>query len=184
VEVPALMKHVGVIGAEIRRLDEVVQGFLKFSRPEELSLEPVDMCTLVAEVAEVVEPQAVDAGVQVMVECPADVPRISADRPVLRQALLNLALNACQAMPNGGTLRFRGRPVADRRVSLMVEDTGVGIPPEHLPRIFDLYFTTREQGSGIGLSMVYRAVQLHDGSIEVQSTPGHGTVFTLTLPQA
>ena len=184
VEVPAVMKHVGVIGAEIRRLDEVVQGFLKFSRPEELNLEPTDLSVLVTEVAEVVDPQAVDAGVQVVVECPPDLPRISGDRPVLRQALLNLALNACQAMPNGGTLRFRGRPVADRRVSLTVEDTGVGIPPEHLPRIFDLYFTTREQGSGIGLSMVYRAIQLHDGSIEVQSTPGHGTVFTLTLPQA
>jgi signal transduction histidine kinase len=184
VEVPAVMKHVTVIGAEIRRLDEVVQGFLKFSRPEELNLEPTDLSVLVGEVAEVVDPQAVDAGVQVIVECPADIPKISGDRPVLRQALLNLALNACQAMPNGGTLRFRGRPVADRRVSLTVEDTGVGIPPEHLPRIFDLYFTTRDQGSGIGLSMVNRAIQLHDGSIEVQSTPGHGTIFTLTLPQA
>ena len=184
VEVPAVMKHVTVIGAEIRRLDEVVQGFLKFSRPEELNLEPTDLSALVSEVAEVVDPQAVDAGVQVIVESPPDLPKISGDRPVLRQALLNLALNACQAMPNGGTLRFRGRQVADRRVSLTVEDSGVGIPPEHLPRIFDLYFTTREQGSGIGLSMVYRAIQLHDGSIEVQSTPGHGTVFTLTLPQA
>ena len=176
VEVPAVMKHVGVIGAEIRRLDEVVQGFLKFSRPEELNLEPTDLTVLVSEVAEVVDPQAVDAGVQVVVECPPDLPRISGDRPVLRQALLNLALNACQAMPNGGTLRFRGRPVADRRVSLTVEDTGVGIPPEHLPRIFDLYFTTREQGSGIGLSMVYRAIQLprwqHRSTINTRTRHG------------
>jgi signal transduction histidine kinase/HAMP domain-containing protein len=184
VDVPAVMKHVSVISAEIKRLDEVVQGFLKFSRPEELSLEPVDLTSLVNEVAEVVDPQARDANVQVIVDCPASLPVISGDRPMLRQALLNLALNACQAMPNGGTLRFRGRPASDRRVSLAVEDTGVGIPPEHLSRIFDLYFTTRDQGSGIGLSMVYRTVQLHDGSIEVQSTPGHGTVFTLLLPQA
>jgi signal transduction histidine kinase len=184
VDVPAVMKHVSVISAEIKRLDEVVQGFLKFSRPEELSLEPVDLTSLVNEVAEVVDPQARDANVQVIVDCPAALPGISGDRPMLRQALLNLALNACQAMPNGGSLRFRGRPASDRRVSLAVEDTGVGIPPEHLSRIFDLYFTTRDQGSGIGLSMVYRTVQLHDGSIEVQSTPGHGTVFTLLLPQA
>jgi signal transduction histidine kinase/HAMP domain-containing protein len=184
VDVPAVMKHVSVISAEIKRLDEVVQGFLKFSRPEELSLEPVDLTSLVNEVAEVVDPQARDTNVQVVVDCPADLPGISGDRPMLRQALLNLALNACQAMPNGGTLRFRGRPASDRRVSLAVEDTGVGIPPEHLSRIFDLYFTTRDQGSGIGLSMVYRTVQLHDGSIEVQSTPGHGTAFTLLLPQA
>jgi signal transduction histidine kinase len=184
VDVPAVMKHVSVISAEIKRLDEVVQGFLKFSRPEELSLEPVDLTSLVNEVAEVVDPQARDANVQVIVDCPVALPGISGDRPMLRQALLNLALNACQAMPNGGSLRFRGRPASDRRVSLAVEDTGVGIPPEHLSRIFDLYFTTRDQGSGIGLSMVYRTVQLHDGSIEVQSTPGHGTVFTLLLPQA
>jgi len=184
VDVPAVMKHVTVISAEIKRLDEVVQGFLKFSRPEELSLEPVDLTSLVNEVAEVVEPQARDAAVQVIVDCPADLPGISGDRPMLRQALLNLALNACQAMPNGGTLRFRARQASDRRISLAVEDTGIGIPPEHLSRIFDLYFTTRDQGSGIGLSMVYRTVQLHDGSIEVQSTPGHGTVFTLLLPQA
>jgi signal transduction histidine kinase len=184
VDVPAVMKHVTVISAEIKRLDEVVQGFLKFSRPEELSLEPVDLTSLVNEVAEVVEPQARDANVQVIVDCPVELPRISGDRPMLRQALLNLALNACQAMPNGGSLRFRGRQASDRRVSLAVEDTGVGIPPEHLSRIFDLYFTTKDAGSGIGLSMVYRTVQLHDGSIEVQSTPGHGTVFTLLLPQA
>jgi signal transduction histidine kinase len=184
VEVPAVMKHVTVISAEIRRLDEVVQGFLKFSRPEELQLEPVDLSALVREVSDVVDPQARDAGVAVTVDCPTDLPPISADRPMLRQALLNLVLNACQAMPSGGTLRFTARLASDRRVSLVVEDSGIGIAPEHLSRIFDLYFTTREQGSGIGLSMVYQTVQLHDGSIEVQSTPGHGTAFTLLLPQA
>jgi signal transduction histidine kinase len=165
VEVPAVMKHVSVISAEIRRLDEVVQGFLKFSRPEELQLEPVDLSILVREVSDVVEPQAKDSGIEVTVDCP-------------------MALNACQAMPSGGALRFVARLASDRRISLVVEDTGVGIPPEHLSQIFDLYFTTKEEGSGIGLSMVYRTVQLHDGSIEVQSTPGHGTSFTLLLPQA
>jgi signal transduction histidine kinase/HAMP domain-containing protein len=184
VEVPGVMKHVTVIGAEIRRLDEVVQGFLKFSRPEELSLEPVDLAALVAEVAEVVEPQAKDVGVQMVVECPSNLPRVSADRTLMRQALLNLALNAVQAMPHGGSLRFLGKPASDRRVALDVEDTGVGISPEHLSRIFDLYFTTREGGSGIGLSMVFRTVQLHDGHIEVQSRPGRGTTFTILLPQA
>jgi signal transduction histidine kinase len=103
---------------------------------------------------------------------------------MLRQALLNLALNACQAMPSGGELRFRCRGVSGRRVELTVEDTGVGIRPEHLGRIFDLYFTTREKGSGIGLSMVYRTVQLHDGEIEVQSTPGVGASFRLLLPSS
>jgi signal transduction histidine kinase/HAMP domain-containing protein len=184
VEVETTMKHVQVIGSEIRRLDEVVQGFLKFSRPEELTLEPVDLGALIADVTEVVEPQACAAGVRFVSQCPKHLPRVSGDRPLLRQALLNLALNAVQAMPQGGELTFTASRAADRQVALEVRDTGLGIAPEHLSRIFDLYFTTKEHGSGIGLSMVFRTIQLHDGNIEVQSTPGRGTAFAITLPQA
>jgi signal transduction histidine kinase len=100
---------------------------------------------------------------------------------MLRQAILNLALNACQAMPDGGTLRIACRSTP-RRVEIDVEDSGVGIPPENLSRIFDLYFTTKEKGSAIGLSMVYRIIQLHDGEVEVESTPGSGTRFRLLFP--
>jgi signal transduction histidine kinase len=103
---------------------------------------------------------------------------------MLQQALLNLAINACQAMADGGTLRITGRTAPRRRVVVEIEDTGVGIPPENLGRIFDLYFTTKDKGNGIGLSMVFRIVQLHDGDIEVQSTPGRGTTFKLLFPQA
>ena len=184
VEVGSVLNHVSVIGAEIKRLDEVVQGFLKFSRPEELALEPVDLAALVTDVGEVVGPQANAAGVRLVIAPPTDLPRVSADSSLLRQALLNLALNAVQAMPSGGVLRFESRRAADRQVELVIADTGVGIPPEHLARIFDLYFTTKDAGSGIGLSMVYRTIQLHDGHIEVQSTPGRGTTFTIRLPQA
>jgi signal transduction histidine kinase len=87
-------------------------------------------------------------------------------------------------MPDGGTLRIACRKAARGRVEIDVEDTGVGIPPENLQKIFDLYFTTKERGSGIGLSMVYRIVQLHDGDVEVQSTPGSGTRFRLVFPAA
>jgi signal transduction histidine kinase len=117
-------------------------------------------------------------------ECPGDLPAINADPAMLRQALLNLALNACQAMPGGGTLRIVCRATSHSRVEVDVEDTGVGIPPENLEKIFDLYFTTKDRGTGIGLSMVYRIVQLHDGDVEVQSTPGSGTRFRLVFPQA
>jgi len=184
VESSAVLNHVSVIGSEIRRLDEVVQGFLKFSRPEELALEPVDLAAMVADVGDVVGPQAGAAGVRLAITSSGDLPRVSADSGLLRQALLNLALNAVQAMPSGGVLRFESRRGADRQVELAIADTGVGIAPEHLSRIFDLYFTTKEAGSGIGLSMVYRTIQLHDGHIEVQSTPGRGTTFTIRLPQA
>ena len=103
---------------------------------------------------------------------------------MLEQAFLNLAINACQATPSGGTLRIAAAPARDRRIEVVFEDTGVGISPEHIEKIFDLYFTTKEHGSGIGLSMVFRAVHLHNGEIEVQSTPGRGTTFRLLLPQA
>ena len=113
----------------------------------------------------------------------ATLPDINADPGMLQQAVLNLALNACQSMTGGGTLRLSARGISRRRVEIDVEDTGSGIAPEHLQKIFDLYFTTKSDGSGIGLSMVYRTVQLHDGEIEVQSTPGTGTRFRILLPQ-
>jgi signal transduction histidine kinase len=177
------LQHVDVIAAEIRRLDEVVQGFLKFTRPEDLKLQPVRLSTLLDEVIPIVRPEAERTAVQVMVECDR-APDVNGDPVMLRQAFLNIALNACQAMPDGGTLRIRCEAAGGGRASITFADTGVGIQPEHLQRIFDLYFTTRENGSGIGLSMVYRTVQMHDGEIEVQSIPGTGTTFRVLLPQA
>jgi signal transduction histidine kinase len=183
VDSAAALEHVDVIAGEIRRLDEVVQGFLKFTRPEDLKLQPVRLGSLFEEVVPIVKPEAERTGVGLEVDC-AGVPDVNGDPAMLRQAFLNLALNACQAMPDGGMLRIRCETARHRRVAVNVSDTGVGIKPEHLQRIFDLYFTTKKSGSGIGLSMVYRTVQMHDGEIEVQSTPGKGTTFRILLPQA
>jgi signal transduction histidine kinase len=181
---PDVAKHVDIISKEIRRLDDVLNGFLKFARPDELKLQPVRMASLISDIQTSVAPEAGRRHITMKIECPENVPEINADPRMLSQALLNLALNACQAMPDGGTLKLSCRTAARRRVEIDIEDTGVGIPPEHLGRIFDLYFTTKEKGSGIGLSMVYRIVQLHDGEVEVQSTPGRGTRFRLIFPQA
>ena len=136
------------------------------------------------EILPVIEPEARKNNVKVGIECPASVPNINGDAGMLRQAFLNLAINACQAMPNGGSLRLVCALAERKRIEIRFEDTGVGIPPENLQKIFDLYFTTKHHGTGIGLSMVYRIVQLHDGEIEVQSTPGRGTTFRLLLPRA
>jgi signal transduction histidine kinase len=174
---------VDVIANEIHRLDEVVQAFLKFSRPEDLKLQPVNLTTLLDEVVPIVRPEADRVGVALVVD-PGDAPDVNGDPTMLRQAFLNLALNACQAMPGGGTLRIRCESARGRQVAISFIDNGVGIKPEHLQRIFDLYFTTKERGSGIGLSMVYRTVQMHDGEIEVQSIPGAGTTFRILLPEA
>ncbi len=178
------LEHVRVIGGEVQRLDQVMQGFIKFTRPGDLALQAISVPSLVDGVVRVVGPECASAGVRVVTEGLDGLPDINGDPEMLRQALLNLALNARQAMPNGGTLRISAAAARGQRVEILVEDTGVGIKPEHLGRIFDLYFTTRAGGSGIGLSMVYRTVQLHDGEIEVQSTEGHGTTFRILLPQA
>jgi signal transduction histidine kinase len=178
------LQHVAVIESEIRRLDEVVQGFLKFTRPEDLRLQPVRVKDVFDEILPLIEPEARKNSVRVEVDAPGDVPSVNGDAAMLRQAFLNLAINACQAMPNGGTLRLSYAAAPGNRVEVRFEDTGVGIPAEHLSKIFDLYFTTKDHGTGIGLSMVYRIIQLHDGEVEVESTKGRGTIFRVLLPRA
>ncbi len=181
---PDALEHVSVIANQVRRLDEVVQGLLKFTRPEDLRLEPVYLAQLISDLMPIISAEASGSRVDVRVDVPADLPPAQADPRLLSQAFLNLALNACQAMPDGGRLRITARAKPNRRLEIAFEDNGCGIPAEDLPRIFDLYFTRRAQGSGIGLSLVYRTVQLHDGDIEVQSVPGRGTTFTVQLRQA
>jgi len=187
-EMPAAAKgaleHVEIIEGEVRRLDGVVQGFLKFTRPEDLRLQPVRLSGLFEGILPVVEPEAQMNSVRLVLDCPDSLPPVNGDAGMLRQAFMNLAINACQAMPHGGVLRISCAPASRQRVQVRVEDTGVGIRPEHLDKIFDLYFTTKDHGTGIGLSMVYRIVQLHDGEIEVESTPGRGTTFRVLLQQA
>jgi signal transduction histidine kinase len=178
------LQHVAVIESEIRRLDEVVQGFLKFTRPEDLRLQPVRVRDLFDEILPLIEPEAQKNNVRVQVDVPPDIPPVNGDAAMLRQVFMNLAINGCQAMPNGGTLRLSCGRASGNRVDVRVQDTGIGIPAEHLSKIFDLYFTTKDHGTGIGLSMVYRIVQLHDGDIEVESTKNRGTTFRVLLPRA
>ncbi len=181
-EVSGAREHLDVIASEIKRLDEVITGFVRFIRPEELQLHPVNVPLLIAEVIALVEPDARRSGIACRAEAPSGLPELHADPALIRQALLNLALNGCQAMTDGGRLTMGARVEKDRRLALTVEDTGAGISADSLDRIFDLYYTTKPEGSGIGLSIVYRIAQLHGGEIEVQSTEGRGTTFRILLP--
>jgi signal transduction histidine kinase/HAMP domain-containing protein len=178
------LEHVEIIESEIRRLDEVVQGFLRFTRPEDLRLQPVQVRGLFDEILSLIQAEAQKNNVRVIVDAPISVPSVNGDASMLRQVFMNLGINACQAMPQGGTLRLIAAAAPRGRVEVRFEDTGIGIPPANLGKIFDLYFTTKDHGTGIGLSMVYRIVQLHDGEVEVQSTPGRGTTFRVLLPRA
>ncbi|MEW5982758.1 MAG: ATP-binding protein [Acidobacteriota bacterium] len=181
---PSATAHLNVIGTALQRLDEVLQGYLKFIRPEHLTIESVSVASLFDDLLPIVRAEARRSGIEVVSHCPPGLASLFGDRGMLHQALLNLALNACQAMPDGGRLSLTARPAGSGQIEISVEDTGTGIPPEHLNKVFDLYFTTRSGGSGVGLSLVYRTVQLHDGEIEVDSSPGRGTVFRILLPAA
>jgi signal transduction histidine kinase len=181
---PEIGENLDVIAHEIQRLDRVVQGFLRFVRPQDLRLAPVDVNAIVSDVARVARPEAARAGVEIVLEPGRDLPRVTADSELIAQASANLVSNAIQAMPGGGTLVVASRRAAPGGVEVRVADQGIGIPPENLDKIFRLYYTTKAGGSGIGLAMVYRIVQMHDGRVDVESTVGKGTTVTLTLPAA
>ncbi len=175
-------QHVEVIGQEIRRLDERIQGFLKFVRPDEAKFGPVPIASLVGSVLDAVQPEAQRAGVSITRGCTDQNLAVEGDAAQLRDVFLNLAQNAIQAMPKGGRLGIDCAMLPNHRVRVRVEDTGVGIAAENLTKIFELYFTTKERGTGVGLSMVYRTIQVHNGEIDVESTVGVGTTFIIVLP--
>jgi PAS domain S-box-containing protein len=174
---------VQVLDKEIDRLDAVVKRFLDFTRPMDVRLEPTQLAELLKEVLEVAQPQMQKANIQVARLLPIDVPEVYVDRALLKQAVLNLVLNAGESMPSGGQLRL----VLSRRgemAEISVGDTGKGIPPEHRQKIFQLFFTTRPGGSGIGLASTFRIVQLLNGSIDFTTEVGKGTTFRIELPLA
>ncbi len=173
---------VAVLDSEIDRLDSVVKRFLDFMRSQELRLEETNLDELLEEVSAIARPQMERAHVQLEKRY-ADLPPVRVDRPLLTQALLNLVFNAIQAMPSGGTLTL-GLERRGESAEIRIEDTGQGIAPELRGRVFQLFFTTRPGGSGIGLASAYKAIQLHDGSIDFDSQVGRGTTFRIELPLA
>ncbi|MGZ4819199.1 MAG: two-component system sensor histidine kinase NtrB, partial [Terriglobales bacterium] len=180
---PESRRHMDVISSEIQRLDRVVQTLVDFTKPVELRLSDADLRRIVEDVSVLAAPEASRQGVTVKCDLPADPLTIKADADLVKQAVLNIALNGIQAMPGGGALQLVARR-DDHLVEVEVRDQGPGIPPEIRDKIFNLYFTTKKTGSGIGLAMSYRVMQLHNGSMEFESQPGQGTTFHLRFPAA
>src|SRR5579883_972937 len=172
-----------IVSREILRLDRVVKTFLDFTRPVELNFSNVPLRELVGEIVELARPQAESSNIQVSVQQQADHEEVRVDRDLLKQAFLNIVVNAIQAMPDGGELRFESSSNGEM-AEIRISDTGVGIDPAVRDKIFRLYFTTKKEGSGIGLAMTFRIVQLHDGTIDFTSEPGKGTTFSIRLPMA
>jgi len=176
-----LAELVGVVESEARRLDRTVQQFLDFARPPKLDPRPTDLAALAGAVVDSTRPMAELRGVTLDLEA-ARAGEAVVDPDQLRQVLDNLVRNALDATPQGGSVRLSARGDAGGAV-LEVSDDGPGIPPDVLPRIFDLYFTTKDGGTGIGLAVTQQIVTAHGGTIEVDSRPGAGTRMTVRLPR-
>jgi signal transduction histidine kinase len=176
-------KAVRVLDSEIDRLDSVVKRFLDFTRPPEMHQEETNLKDVLVEALAVEQPKMDKASVKVESRFAEDVPPVVVDRLLLKQALINLLENAVEAMPGGGRLTASLRRHGEM-AGIEIEDTGRGIAPEHRQRIFQLFFTTRPGGSGIGLASAFRTVQLLNGSIDFKSEVGRGTTFRIELPLA
>ena len=180
---PDTRRHMDVISSEIQRLDRVVQTLVDFSRPVELRLADHDLRRIVEDVLMLAAPEAERLGVAFERNLPEEPLPVKVDADLVKQAVLNIVINGVQAMPHGGALSVAGGR-NDSEAWIEVRDQGGGIPPEIRDKIFNLYFTTKQAGTGIGLAMTYRVMQLHNGSVEFDSRPGEGARFRLHLPLA
>ncbi|MFO7768592.1 MAG: ATP-binding protein [bacterium] len=177
-------EYLDVIGGEIRRLENLVREFQDISRPPALSLQSTDVNELLSDLVNLQRGTADKQDVEVKKDFDRQLPRIQVDRNRITQAVLNLVLNAFQSMPEGGELTLRTRPREDGRpgISIQVSDTGEGIPEEKVSKVFDFYYTSRDSGSGLGLSIAQQIVDEHGGQITLDSEIGEGTTITIRLP--
>src|SRR5499427_7175379 len=178
---PGARRHMDVIDSEIRRLDRVVQTLVDFTRPRDLHLEEVDLRRLLEDVALLAAPDAEQHGVIVEQHIPDERLPIKVDIDLMKQAILNVVINGVQAMPQGGVLTISAQ--RDEQVIVAeVRDQGGGIPQEMHDKVFELYFTTKKEGSGIGLAQTYQILQWHYGSVDFESQESMGTTFRFQIP--
>jgi signal transduction histidine kinase len=175
------LKRVDVVRRECQRLQSLLDDFLNFAKARRLNLLPTDLNHQIEDVLEFFSPEAKEAGVEVVRYLDPDLPRVLLDREAFRQALLNLIINAKQAMPEGGQLVVRTAAERDM-VAVYLIDTGVGMDDRTASRMFEPFYTTKPGGSGLGLPTTQKIVEAHGGRIGVQSEVGHGTQITIELP--
>jgi len=166
---------------EVQRLVNVSNDFLRFARIVDVKLQPDSLAGVVEEMVDFFAPTARQANIEIKVYLPADLAAVAMDRDMLKQALLNLMLNAEQAMPEGGQLTIQAM-AEPGHIALSLIDTGKGMTPDILSKIFRPFFSTKPGGSGLGLATTRKIILAHGGSIDVQSEPGRGTKFTIRLP--
>ena len=171
--------------SEVARINQQISDFLNYSRPANVNLRPIDARQVIEDSLRIVEAQAAEHGIKIALVEHEDVPEIMGDPEFLRSVFNNLFINAMQAIgPEGGNLNVKISPDDEPEfVRIEVSDTGMGIPEENLPKIFEPYFSTKETGTGLGLAIVQKVIDLHDGRIEATSVEGEGTKFTVRLPR-
>jgi len=180
-----LARRLDIAQAEMKRLDRIVHNFLRFSRTPKLRLQPTDLNDVLRHVFELVTPEAREQGIELRLALDQGLPMLEGDENQLGQAILNMTVNAFQAIRDGGWLE--GATAYDpghRQVCLSLTDSGPGIPGEEVDRIFEFYYTTKDEGTGLGLSIAQRIAYQHGGVIEVESREGSGATFRLNLPVA
>jgi len=175
-------EDLNVIEEEIDRINQILDRFLRFAKPAPPLLERTEVASIFEETLQLIRPRMEKQRVHVQKEL-QDLPMILMDREQIKQVALNLLLNAVQAMPKGGTLMLRGQNSKDGQwITISIQDSGVGVPNEDMNKLFDPFFSTKEGGIGLGLSIAHRIIDQHHGKIEVESDPGKGTLFTIWLP--
>ncbi|MHC4176350.1 MAG: sensor histidine kinase [Planctomycetota bacterium] len=175
------LRKVDVVQRECQRLQDLLDDFLNFAKVRRLKLQPSELNSQVRDVLDFFRPKAAEAGIEVVDYLAADLPTVLLDREAFRGALLNLVLNAEQAMPEGGQLVVRTYGTADG-VALDLIDTGCGMDEKTQSQIFEAFFSTRSSGSGLGLPTARKIIEAHGGQITLQSAIGRGTQFTVKLP--
>jgi len=187
-ETPQLRRYAEHISVAVQSMDRLLSNMLLYMKPDRSQAAWHETDAVIREALTMAAHSLAASSIDVHVETDQLVPRLWCDAAQIKQVLLNLVMNAAQAMPEGGTLTVAVQ--ADRRrrgpegagVCITVRDTGAGIAPEHQSRIFDPFFTTKDSGTGLGLAIVHALVEAHRGRIDVESRPGHGTAFIMTLP--
>ena len=176
-----LLQRVQSVQRECRHLEDILNAFLQFARLGELDCAETDLNGLLREFVDFYKPQARELGIEISPHLAADLPPVRIDCSLLRQVLMNLALNAQQAMPHGGLLELQTRGQGNR-VELAFIDNGIGMDARTRERIFDVFFSTKPQGTGLGLPTARKIVEAHGGEITCESEPGRGTRFVISLP--
>jgi two-component system sensor histidine kinase HydH len=172
----------GVMIREVDRLDRAISELLEFARPSELNLKPAAVNEMLAHSARLVQQDARTKNIEIHWSGSENLPQVQLDVDRFSQCLLNLYLNAIHSMDAGGVLSINSSPGDNENIKIEIADTGKGINPSDLKKIFDPYFTTKSTGTGLGLAIVHKIIEAHRGNIKVTSTPGKGTVFTIFIP--